>query len=68
MLTPEQPDEEDDDDDIDDSGLAAKLNKILKITDDIEEVDLKDEIDLKLHRLENLLERRPLLLNSCALR
>lgn len=64
----DEPTEEEEDDDLDNTELAKKLNKILKIQDETEDVTLQDEIDLKLHRLETLLDRRPLLLNSCALR
>jgi pre-mRNA-splicing factor SYF1 len=60
--------EEDDDADISDSALAKKLDKLLKINIKQEEIKLEDEIDLKLYRLEQLLKKRPLLLNSCLLR
>jgi pre-mRNA-splicing factor SYF1 len=63
-----QEDDEEEDDDLDDNELASKLNKILRITDDEEPITLADEVNLKLYRLELLLDRRPLLLNSCALR
>jgi pre-mRNA-splicing factor SYF1 len=60
--------EDDNDDDISDVTLARKLDKLLKITVGCEQLKIEDEIDLKLYKLEQLLKRRSLLLNSCLLR
>lgn len=65
MLITLVAEDNEDEEDIDDAELAAKLNRILKIEDDPTPITLNDEIELKLQRLELLLERRPILLNSC---
>lgn len=59
-----------DDEDLGDSELSQKLDKLLGLqpSSDSDHTTHTDEIELKLHRLENLLERRQILLNSCLLR
>ena len=65
----EEVNEDEDDDDINDDILSHKLDKLLKIPSlNNEDVQIEDELLLKLDRLDELLERRPILLNSCLLR
>ncbi|CAD8151307.1 unnamed protein product [Paramecium octaurelia] len=56
-------------DDIDDTILSTKLDQLLKLKpSQDDEVQIEDELLLKMDRLDELLERRPILLNSCILR
>lgn len=56
-------------DEIDDTPLIGYLNKTLNIQNSYDEViKVDDEILMKIDRLQELLDRRPLLLNSCMLR
>lgn len=65
----EEVNEDEEDDDINDDILSHKLDKLLKIPSlNNEDVQIEDELLLKLDRLDELLERRPILLNSCLLR